>query len=56
VLVRLTTHLWNEARLEPVRQVWRGIATTHDRPDLERLAADDDLMLFRVTSEAATPP
>jgi hypothetical protein len=28
---------------------------THDRPDLELLAADDELMLFRVTGEA-TPP
>jgi hypothetical protein len=51
----LATHLWNEARLEPVRQLWRGIATTHDRPDLELLAADVELMLFRVTGEA-TPP
>jgi hypothetical protein len=56
VLVRLTTRLWNEARLEPVRQLWRGIAMSHDRPDLELLAADDDLMLFRVTGEAAAPP
>jgi hypothetical protein len=27
-----------------------------DRPDLELLAADDDLMLFRVTGEGAAPP
>ena len=56
VLVRLTTRLWNEGRLEPVRQLWRGIATRRDRPDLELLAADDDLMLFRVTDRIAAAP
>jgi hypothetical protein len=48
VLVRLTADLWNEERLEPLRELWRGIATRHDRPDLELVAADDELMLFRV--------
>jgi hypothetical protein len=56
VLVRLTTSLWNEELLGPVRQLWRGIATRHDRADLELLAAADDLLLFRVTDQAVAPP
>jgi hypothetical protein len=48
VLVRVTASLWNEARFEPVRQLWRGIATRADRADLELVAADDELLLFRV--------
>jgi hypothetical protein len=48
VLIRLTTHVRNEAQLQPVRQLWRGIATRRDRADLELVAADDELMLFRV--------
>jgi hypothetical protein len=39
-----------------VRQLWRSIATRRDRPDLELLAADDDLMLFRVTDRIAAAP
>jgi len=56
VLVRLTARLWNEQRLEPLRQVWRGIAARHDRPDLELVAADDELMLFRVTDLPVASP
>jgi hypothetical protein len=48
VLVRLTASLWNEARFEPVRQLWRGIGTRGDRADLELVGADDELLLFRV--------
>jgi hypothetical protein len=56
VLVRLTARLWNEERLEPLRQLWREIAAQHGRPDLELLAADDDLMLFRVTERPVASP
>ncbi len=56
VLVRLTARLWNEERLEPLRQLWRDIAARHDRPDLELVAADDELMLFRVTEGPVTSP
>jgi hypothetical protein len=53
VVVRLTPRLWNEERLEPLRQLWRGIAARNDRPDLELMATDDELMLFRVTGQPA---
>jgi hypothetical protein len=56
VLVRLTARLWDEQRLEPLRQSWRGIAARHDRPDLELVAADDELMLFRVTDLPVASP
>ena len=56
VLVRLTARLWNEEGLEPLRQLWLGIAARNDRPDLEPVAADDELLLFRVTDRPVAAP
>jgi hypothetical protein len=56
VLVRQTAQLWRENLLEPLRQIWRGIAARHDRPDLELIAADDQLLLFRVTDRPFASP
>jgi hypothetical protein len=56
VLVRLAEDVPDDPDQEAARTLWRGLAARHDRADLELVAADDDLMLFRVTDRRAASP
>jgi hypothetical protein len=56
VLVRLAHDVPDDADQEAARTLWRRIAARRDRPDLELVAADDELMLFRVTDRPVAAP
>ena len=48
VLIRLAEEVPRDAEQAAARSLWRGIAARRDRSDLELVAADDELLLFRV--------
>jgi hypothetical protein len=50
VLVRASEQLPIDAKLEPQRAAWLAIARTGGRSDLTLVAADDQLLLFRVVA------
>jgi hypothetical protein len=51
VLVRASEQLPIDAKLEPQRAAWREIARAGGRSDLTLVAADDELLLFKVSAK-----
>jgi len=56
ILIRLVEEVAKDADQAAARSLWRGIAARRDRSDLELVAADDELMLFRVTDLPVASP